>query len=50
MNNGENNPPIPTQGDLSDTGYSAVRAELFMIFIVGGTAVEFFQFVLQPSL
>ena len=47
----ENNRPlIPPEEDLRDAGYSAVRAGLSMIPIVGGAAVELFQFVLQPSL
>ena len=51
MKNEENNKPLVTPvGDLRDAGYSAVRAGISMIPIVGGAAVELFQFVLQPSL
>lgn len=40
----------PFSPEYADAGYSAVRAGLSMIPIVGGAAVELFQFVLQPSL
>lgn len=48
--NEKNKSLIPPQGDMRDIGYSAARAGLSLIPIVGGAAVELLQFVLQPSL
>ena len=51
MDKDENNKPLnPPRGDMGDVGYSAVRAGLSLIPIVGGAAVELLQFVIQPSL